>query len=154
MSSIRDQILAHVKTLLNASGKPDGVVVSRNFSVSFDAVNEPGSKQISIAPGEEDVTERGSVAVPKVDRHVLVAITIAGVSPDKDISPDEWLDPVMSWVISQMTKDRTLGGLAIRGGTTEHKNIWAGEPGIAQYGRVHMLWKVKYITSGNSQEQP
>lgn len=149
MASKRDQILSTITALLDAPGKPAGVIVRRGFTSVFDEIADPDAVGISVAPGEEEVVSVGSSRVPLVDRTLIVAITISGAC-DAASSPDQRLDPALSWAVSQIAKDRSLGGLAL--GVEEHKLIWAGEAGQSRYGRVHQLWKVRYKTAGNNQE--
>ena len=163
--SVLEQILEAIRTRIDASGKPAGVVVSRGFTVTTDLTGNDGNSLpigISIMPAQEatffgsqhlrapDLPLGSNHNFPITMRAAMVAINIRGVAASGE-SPDQTLDPVVSWVVAQMVgPDRTLGGLAVN--VVEHQTVWTGQNGQDEYGRVQLQFQVVYLTKSTTRD--
>lgn len=149
MSSVRQQILSAVAALIDAPGKPAGLLVGRSWKRVGDLVNEASQVAVVVRPGKEGIETKGDTRTRIADKNCAVLIEVgAAASPSE--CPDEAMDPAMNWITAQLTKDVTLGGLAkdVREVTVD----WNLQDGDASYGRVHWIWNIRYCTDARNPE--
>ena len=105
----RELILQAIVTLLDANGGPTDLLVHRFRGVPIMRDNLPATLVYPIKdpaiPGEHGVVTNRSLLVRLEHR-----VQGTGVSPS-ETSPDELLDPLLSWAVYQLLADRTLGGV-------------------------------------------
>lgn len=136
---------------IDAPGKPANIVVGRSWALVGDLVNEADSVAVVVKPGKEANDTKGGPRNFVADRTAFILIEIACNAAEGE-SWDQTADPIQSWIIGQLTVDRTLGGLVKF--VDEKEIVWVdGETkNDRENGRVHWLWSVQHYTKGNDQE--
>ena len=105
----RELILRAIVTLIDANGGPTDLLVHRFRGVPVLQEDLPATIVYPIVDPAEPETH----GVP-IERRLLVRLEhrVEGVGVAVDAtSPDELLDPLLSWANYQLLTDRTLGGL-------------------------------------------
>lgn len=158
MSSLQQRILAAMTARIdqdqivvdgNVIHKPTGLVVGRSWNTVADLVNNPGEIGCVLSPGENVPVTSGGPRVFAVEHTFTVLIELEGAAAEGE-TPDQTLDPIMSWIVMALLPDRNLGNLAKS--IVEGKASWMRQEGNHSYGKVHWLWTVAYYTKGNNRE--
>lgn len=140
MSSIRDQIVATVVSILDGAGKPDGVNV-RRFSLA--KIPPEHMPMVEVAPGKDVAIETKAGAVR---RKLLVRFDVYGAGE----LVDQELDPALCWITAALQADRSLGGLStdIVDGEVE----WDAEAAAQGIGLARVIVEIEYTHTRTSQE--
>jgi hypothetical protein len=141
MSTKREQILAALKTKLDAvSQATGGVFRSRLYALKKD--QQPA---ISIEP-ISDNADPSMIGVIDWSMLVRVAVIVRG-DIATNVAPETAADPIVNAVHSRMISDRSLGGL-----TMDIEPVSANfelQPGDQPIGVVSLGYRVQYRTSAN-----
>ena len=149
MASLRSQILDHLKTLLEAPGKPTGLTVEILRLQNLETVGLPHS--ILRPTGETvELANPDSLRCPVVVRDLRVAVDCrVGVAEGQTV--EDALDALLVWVTKAILADPRLGALAIH--TEENGTDWAGEDSAdGTLALATINFTVRYRTKTNDQE--
>lgn len=137
--------------LIDAPAKPTNFVVGRSWALLGDLVNEPDIISAIVKPGKEATETVGGPRNFIADRTFFVVVEIVCNAADGE-SWDQTLDPIQSWIITQLNTDKTLGGLVKR--IDEKETVWTDGDvkNERENGKVHMLFSVQHYTKANNQE--
>jgi len=149
MSSIRSQIVAAAKVLLDGAGKPAGLQVRR---VGLNPQEADDLPSITLYPGSESVEKmNGHRYSPIVTRSFNLMIEVKAACPDAS-AYDDAIDPVLCWVTSALQDSNYLGGLATDLAETDIEWEFANSE-ESVVGKALMTWRVQYQTATASQER-
>ena len=108
MDSPREQILKAVYAALNGADKPTGTIVHRHRTRPVDQDDLPSIVSFFL----RERVDRVIRSVPMTEERVLELGVVVRVEGDP--TPDEALDPLLTWCNVALLTDQTLGGLAMR----------------------------------------
>lgn len=145
MSSIRDRIVDDIYHALSADdvSRPANLSTTRHRTkpISRDRLPEQCvyiiSEDVSTGPGFAS----GPDAMTK--RTMVVRIE-SRVDAGGDTTPDEALDPLLTWAVKQITADPSRGGLAMY--TREISGQWTADEKDTVYAANATDFEVQYLT--------
>jgi hypothetical protein len=140
MSSIRDQITAAAVALLGESGKPAGLAVSRQRTVSLSDSDLPA--QCVYAVQEEANASPGFGSDRKAKR--VFRLCVESRVNAENLSGDKALDPLLSWSVQQLCADVTLGGLSYE--LREIGTTWDESEQDKMYAAARQFFEISYLT--------
>lgn len=146
MASTRDAIIAQIVSQLGAVGKPAGLNVyrQRSFPIGSDVL----PAQLVYAVDEEVKTLPGMGAPGHIKRKARRTCKIAVYSRvDGGTSPDNALDPLLSWSVQQVCSDVTMGGLAFD--CQELGTVWDEVDMDQMYAGARQYFSVDYVTDAH-----
>jgi len=143
MSSIREQIAQAVIDLLSASGEPGGLTVHRERTRPIEQDKFPAIL-VYFEDDEPTTLAKQRFQAPLTERHLNLALEMRTI-PDPDSSPDQAIDPLYIWAISQLVPNERLGGLAM--GITEGPMKWMAKEADRVYAGAGLHLVVHYRTS-------
>lgn len=125
--------------LIGAPGKPANLAVARSWALVGDLVNDPDAVAVVVKPGKEANDTKGGPRNFIADRTTFIVVEIACNAAAGE-SWDQTADSVQSWIVRQLTADRTLGGLVKF--VDEKEIVWTDGDvkNDKESGRVHWLW--------------
>lgn len=144
MSSRRDQIIVACVNALNAAGKPPGVTVHRQRTLSLSHDHLPAS--VVYAVQEENDTGPGKGAAPDRRRKAVRTFRLCvehRVDAENE-APDAVLDPLLSWAVQALCEDITLGGLA--DDVKELGTTWDEQEQDKVYAAARTFFAIRYLT--------
>lgn len=145
MSSRRDSIVGAIVTALGAVGKPSGLTVHRHRTLPIGEDILPAqvvyceSEEAKVGPGR-GVSDNSYARKAKRTLTVVIESRVnAGSS-----TPDQALDPLLSWCVQQVSADVTQGGYAFD--TQEQSTIWNAAETDAVLGAAQTRFVIEYVT--------
>lgn len=141
MASRRDQIIAAIVAALDGGGKPAGLVVERARVLPQEQERLPFA---GVYPLQEQTRRKGGEWGPLVTRRMLLRVELRVIGDPTDAA----LDPLMTWCVTTIIGNQTLGGLtkSIHEVATE----WAS--GTAEnviFGGAAIDFEVRFETKAN-----
>jgi hypothetical protein len=137
------RIVAAIATLIDATGKPTGLVVSSSRKRSSNA-----AKHIAVFPLHDEAANENiprSRAFMGARRILTVEIVCRCAGSDLEN------ETIRSWIVAQLFKDVTLGGIAV--GLDEGATDWQGEiDSQNDYSEALMQFVVEYSRPKNNLE--
>ena len=141
MASKRDAILASIVSSLSGAGGPSGLTVHRQRTLPITSDVLPS--QLVYAISEEVATGPGRA---NFARKAVRKVTIAVESRvDGGTSPDNTLDPLLSWAVQKICADPTMGDTVED--CKEMGTTWAQVDADQMYGAARTDFEITYITS-------
>jgi len=149
MTTIRNQIIGAFVTLLSATGKPSGLVVSR---MQVTNKEEEDVFSIVVRPEREGIirAEGKQRNYPIRSRSLSVRLECRAKCTTGQ-SPDEALDPLLAWITKALANEQTYAKLAVD--SDESEITWEGENADSTFGLAIVTYGVNYITSRADQEK-
>lgn len=147
MSSKRDLIVVAAVNALNAAGKPTGLTVHRQRTLSLSHNQLPA--QVVYAVQEEVNTGPGQGAGPDRRRKAIRTFRLCvehRVDAEND-APDAALDPLLSWAVQALCDDVSLGGLA--DDLKEIGTTWDESEQDKVYASARTFFDVRYFTNAH-----
>jgi hypothetical protein len=144
MSSRRDQIIVACVNALNAEGKPTGLTIYRQRTLSLSHNQLPA--QVVYAVQEENNTGPGPGA--SLDRRRKAVRTfrlcVEHRVDAENSAPDAALDPLLSWAVQTICADVSVGGLAED--VKEIGTTWEEAEQDKVYAAPRTFFEIRYIT--------
>ena len=144
MSSRRDQITVACVNALDGAGKPAGLAVYRQRTISLSYQQLPA--QIVYAVLEDVETGPGRGAPPNPQRKAKRKVRLCvehRVNAETD-SPDAAIDPLLSWAVQTLCADVTVGGLAYD--LKEMGTTWDEVEQDKVYAAARTFFDIEYVT--------
>lgn len=144
MSSRRDQVVVAAMALLNGSGKPLGLTVHRQRTLSLDYDNLPATvvyllhEEVETGPGTAIFQRKAKRTARLCLEHRVNA---------EDRTTDTALDPLLSWATQALCADPLLGGLAHE--LTEVGTTWDESEQDKKYGSAKQFFDVQFFTDAS-----
>jgi hypothetical protein len=149
MTTIRDHILDAFVALLNGTGKPSGLVVSR---MQIAPKEESDIFSIVVRPERESIqrTEGRQRSYPIRERTLTVKLECRAKCAANQ-SADEALDPLLVWITKSLAVDQTFARYAVE--SDEEEITWEGANADSTFGLALVTYGVNYITNRADQEK-
>lgn len=145
MSTIRNQIMDHIKTKLTAVGAPSGLTVDLMRLRNLETVELP---HVLIRMIDEDST--ATMRNPMAVRRLRVNLECRAAATGSNTIEDA-LDSLLIWVSSALQTNPQFAGLAID--SEELGTIWDGEETASgTYGMATVRYQITYNTLRSNQE--
>jgi hypothetical protein len=144
MSSRRDQIIVACVNALNAAGKPAGLTIYRQRTLSLSHNQLPA--QVVYAVQEENKTGPGNGAGPDRRRKAVRTFRLCvehRVDAEND-APDAVIDPLLSWAVQTLCADVSLGGLSED--LKEIGTTWNEQEQDKVYAAAQTFFEITFIT--------
>lgn len=141
MASKRDAIIASVVSALQGAGGPSGLTVlrQRTFPIGSDILPAQAvyahDEEVKTGPGQSNYTRKAV----RTFRFVVESRVDGGSSPDNA------LDPLLSWAVQTICADATMGNTVHD--TRELGTTWDQQDADQMYGAARTLFEVVYITA-------
>lgn len=137
--SVREQICQYIMAQIDAEGKPDGLLVDKQRSLTLDPSLLPAAVVYLLEETPQKLQSRSI----RVRREVVVVVELRVAGEPTDVA----LDPLINWVVQQVMADFSCGGLAHE--IEEIKSDWAQSVKELGIGAVAVRFKVTYYTQVN-----
>ena len=142
-SSIREQIVLAAVALLNASGKPSGLVVDRERTHPSESSQLPAI-HVYCEDEEPSPLKDQSFRSPIVQHHLVLMCELRAQA-SASVPPDAAIDPLYVWAAQQVLQNEEFGGLAM--GVTEGPMKWKSREADAIYAAADLRFVVHYRTT-------
>jgi hypothetical protein len=143
MATIREQIISAATTALSETeGAPVGLTVHRERTRSIEADSLPAL--MTYFEDDEPAPIGSKYKAPLIERDINLAVECRALG-SIDVSPDQALDPLIEWVLTQLFSDESFGGLA--NGIVERKTVWNSKEGNVPLASATIHLTIKYRTS-------
>lgn len=143
MSSMREQVLLAVVAALDGHGaKPEGTTVHRWRTRPVEQDELPAAVVYQVREATQD---RATALLDRTLR-VRVEARVRAVGE----SPDQALDPLLTWIVRAMTEDPKFGGVAAD--TTEQETTWDAADLDRILGAAAVDFDIQYQTTRQDPE--
>jgi hypothetical protein len=142
MATIREQIISAVTGALEDPGGPAGLTVHRERTRAIEVDGLPAC--LLYFEDDEPAPIGSKYKAPLTERDLNLAAELRATG-DAGVSPDQALDPLIAWTLTQLFADESFGGLA--NGIVERKTVWASKEGDQPLASATIHLTVKYRTS-------
>lgn len=142
-TSIREQIVSAIMTLLTATGLPPGAIVHRERTRPLENEDLPA---IVVYFNEEEplpITKQIFKDIA-VERQLALMVECRAIATPPTIAPDQSLDPLIVWVTQQIMANEKFAGLAM--GVTEGKTVWFSKEGDQPIAACVILFLIRFKT--------
>jgi hypothetical protein len=144
MSSRRDQITAACVTLLDGAGKPSGLNVFRQRTISLTYQQLPAQIVYAVQEEVETGPGRGSPPNPQRMAKRRFRLCVEHRVNAETASPDAAIDPLLSWAVQKLCSDVLVGGLAYD--LKEIGTTWEEADQDKVYAAAKTFFEVEYVT--------
>lgn len=144
MSSRRNQIVDFAVAALGAVGRPTGLTISRQRTVSLSTSDLPA--QVVYAVQEEVDTGPGRGVGPRPERKAKrkFRFVVEHRIDAENATPDAALDPLLSWAVQVLCADVLCGGLTYD--LKEMGTTWDESEQDKKYASAKTFFEVEYVT--------
>jgi hypothetical protein len=143
VTTIREQIISAVVTALSeGAGIPSGLTVHRERTRAIEADSLPAC--LVYFEDDEPMPIGSKYKAPLIERDINFAAELRAFG-SADVTPDQALDPLIMWTLTQLFLDESFGGLA--NGIVERKTVWNSKEGDVPLASATIHLTIKYRTS-------